>query len=160
MNLLPGLSAVRILGTIALILGLIGAGAWLEHGRMQAKLDRAVAEHNQFKGGVEALGREAERRAAIAALNDLKRKERTDEENARRAADHRRLVERLRAEADRSRGGFLSAVADAARSAEEAEKFRAEFERAYRRLVQRVRAIGDEGDAAVRDLDSAKEWAR
>lgn len=157
---LPGISWVRLATYAAVVLAIYGAGVYTEHGRMQKKLDKAVAAHNQFKGGVAALGQEAIARNAKIALDDLKRKERTDEENTRRARAHDALVRGLRADADRARSGFLSAVGTATRSTEEAEKFRAKFERAYRELVQEVRGVGDDGDAAVRDLDSAKDWTQ
>lgn len=159
MNLLPGVSLLKIGVYAAIIAGLIGFGAYAEHGRMQKKIDKVVAEANQFKGGVAALGQDAIVRNAKIALQDIKRTERANEENDRRIAGLAVTVRGLRADADRSRGGFLSAVGAAARSAEEAEKFRAKFERAYRALVQGVRGVGDDGDAAVIGLDGAKDWA-
>lgn len=158
-NLLPGVSLVKILVYLAIIAGIFGAGVYVEHGRMQKKLDKVTADFNQFKGGVAALGREAAARNAKTALNDIKRKERADEENARRTAALAAAVAKLRADADRTRGGFVSALAAAARRADKAEEFGAKFERAYRELVQEIRAVGDDGDKAVTDLDSAKEWA-
>jgi hypothetical protein len=160
MNLLPGVSLVRIAIYAAIVLGLVATGARLEHSRMQKKLDKAVAEHNQFKGGVAALGHAAEIARVKQILHDLNNKERTDAEHARRTADHRRTVDRLRADADNARSRFLSAIGTASRSVEEAEKFRAKFERAYGILVQEIRGVADTGDAAVTDLDAAKDWTQ
>lgn len=159
MNLLPGVSLVKIGVYVAIVASIFGAGVYVEHSRMQKKLDAEKAAFNQFKGGVAALGHEAAARNALIALNDLKRKERADEENARRTAALAATVRGLRADADRTRGGFVSALAAAARRADKAEEFGAKFERAYRVLVQEIRAVGDDGDAAVVDLDSSKDWA-
>lgn len=159
MNLLPGISLWRIAIYMGVILGLIGTGAYWEHGRMQKKLDAETAAFNQFKGGVAALGLEAEKdRLAKDTWNKLNQ-EKTDEENARKLADSQRATARVRADADSARSGFVSRLAAEARRADKAEEFGAKFERAYRGLIQEVRAVGDDGVACVIDLDSAKDWA-
>ncbi len=159
MNLLPGVSLVKIAVYAAIALAIFGAGGAATYKVMKPQLDKVTAEYNQFKGGVAAAA-EASRQAAVAqALRDHKRKERLDAENAARADLDRNRIAGLRRDADSARSGFLSAVAGEARSAAEAAQFRSKFERAYRTLVDRLRAVGDDGDAAVRDLDTAKEFA-
>lgn len=159
MSFLPGISLIRIAIYATIVLGLIGMGVYWEHSRMQKKLDAKVAEFNQFKGGVDALGREARKEALEKDLWNKILKEKTDEESRSRIAALKRDTDRLRADADRAREGFVSRLTAAARRANKAEEFRSEFERAYRELVQEVRAVGDDGVACMIDLDAAKGWA-
>ena len=123
------------------------------------RLTSEKAAFNQFKGGVAALGMEAAKDAANKDTWNKLNKEKADGENRNRAAALKRDVDRVRADADRAREGFVSQLTAAARRADKAEEFGTKFERAYRELVQEVRGVGDEGTAAVIDLDSAKDWA-
>ena len=61
----------RILVVLAIVAGLVGTGAYLEHGRMQKKVDAVQAAYDQFKGGVAALGKAAEIATAKKTLDDL-----------------------------------------------------------------------------------------
>ena len=160
---------VRIAFLAAIVLGLMGAGAAIEHRRMAKKLDAmtalrdaAVTQYNQFKGGVAALGREAAARNATIALADLKRKERADEEHARRTADDRRTIERLRADAARrdSRGGSVSAAPAGSRCPEGQVCFdRAEYQRAIGEFDREARRLADEGTQVTTDLNAAITWS-
>ena len=161
MTLPAGLSLVRLGVYAAIILGLMGVGAWFEHGRMQKKLDAAVAEHNQFKGGVEALGRAALAQAKLDTQLALLRKEQADEENRKRTTALTATIRGLRNERDDARRRFLSAAPAGSQCPEGQACFdRAEFERAYGDLVGEVRALADEGTQVTIDLDTAKGWAR
>lgn len=124
------------------------------------RLEAVKKEYATFKGGAAALGEQAKAAAARQALHDLKNKERTDDENARRIADFRAAIAQLRDERDRARGGFVSAATSCPASPDAAAEFRAEYQRAYGALVAGLRGLGDEGSKAVIDLDSAKAWAR
>lgn len=162
MNLLPGISLFRIGLYAALAAGLFGAGAYLEHGRMQKKLDLEVARHNQFVGGVEALGHQAAAANAKIALADITRKERTDVEHDRRtraAADTIRRL-RLAAGARDSRGG--SAAPSPAASGCPAGQVcfdRAEYQRAIGAFDSGARRLADEGTQVTLDLNAAIGWA-
>ncbi len=163
MNLLPGVSLLRIGVYAALIASIYGAGAYFEHNRMQKKLDAAVAQHNQFKGGVAALGHEAAARNAKIALNDIKRKERADEEHARRTAADRRTIGRLRADAALrdSRGGSAApAPAGSGCPAEQVCFDRAEYQRALGAFDSGARRLADEGTQVTTDLNTARDWAQ
>ena len=149
----------RLAGYALLVAGIFGAGVYAEHGRMQKKLEAKTAEFERFKGAVAAIGAEAARRTALTDATNHRNKERTDEENRKRADTERRAIRRLRADADSARRSFTAQVGALTRRAETAEKFGANFDRAYRPLVDELRAIGDGGSAAVRNLDSAKDWA-
>lgn len=161
-NLLPGVSLVRIGIYAAIVAGIYGAGAYFEHGRMQKKLDAAVAVHNQFKGGVAALGHDAIARNAKIALQDLKKKERADEENERRTAALAGVVRGLRADAASrdSRGGSAAPAPAASRCSEEQVCFdRPEYQRAIGAFDSGARRLADEGTKVNTDLDTAIRWA-
>lgn len=160
MNFLPGVSLARIAIYAAIVLGLIGFGARLEHNRMQKKLDKVTAEYNQFKGGVAALGAAAKTAAAKKALEDVKAKERADENRARIAADNRRAIDRMRADADRARGrGLPAAPAGSGCPAALVCYDRAALERADRERRDAIRKLADEGTAVEIDHREAVKWA-
>lgn len=160
MNLFPAISLTRMLVTAGIILAIAGFGARLEHNRMQKKLDKAVAEHNQFKGGVAALGRAAEIEVAKRTLADMKAKERADEESKRRDAATRATIAGLRADADSARRGLLQARPANSECPEALVCFDADaFERANGERREAVRRLADEGTQVETDLDVAREWA-
>ena len=160
MNLLPGLSLVKILVYLAIVAALVGLGARLEHNRMQKKLDKAVAEHNQFKGGVAALGEAAKTAAAVKALQDIKAKERADENTKRNLERSRSDIARLRADADRARGGRLPAApAGSGCPAAWVCYDRAALERADRARRDSIRSAADRGTEVEINHREAVEWA-
>lgn len=160
MNLLPGMSLLKIGIYAAIILGLIGTGVYFEHGRMQKKLDAEVAKYNQFVGGVAALGVAAERTAALADATNARNKERADEENRKRTAAVNATIRSLRAARDDARRRLLSAAPAGSKCPDGQACFDgADFERAYGKLVGELRAIADEGTQVTTDLNTAKRWA-
>ncbi len=167
MNLLPGVSLVKIGIYAAIILGLVGFGARMEHNRMQPKLDKVTAEFNQFKGGVTALGRAAQLKAELQARKDLKAKELADE-NAKAAADRNRTdIGRMRADADRTRGSGLPGAPAGSKCPpaqicfdvgifESADRARRD---ALRQRRETVRGIADQGTQVEIDHNEAIHWA-
>lgn len=160
---LPVIPWIRLATYAAIVLAIFGAGVYVEHGRMQKKLDKVTASFNQFKGGVAALGSDAVARNAKTALDDIKRKERADEENDRRRADDQRTIGRLRADAAArdSRGGSAAPAPAASRCAEGQVCFdRAEYQRAIGEFDQAARRLADEGTQVTSDLETARTWAQ
>jgi hypothetical protein len=156
--------ALPKLGTIVLILGTaFGAGAWLNGTRWESKYALLLNEYQQLKGGVAALGHEAEARNAKQALADIKSKERADEQNRRQHAADIDTITRLRRDADRARGSVVPAAPAGSSRPDLACFDRAELERgngeALGRLREGARRVADKGTAAAVDLDTARAWA-
>lgn len=166
-NLLPGVSTAQlaVVALKALVLAIVvamifGAGVYWEHERMDKVLTKERAEANQFKGGVTALGHDAEVRAAKQRLADIKAKERADEEKDRLLAGNRSTIERMRAAADAARGSLLStAPADTRCPAGWVCYDAAELERADRERRDALRAIADKGTALILRYSTAVDWA-
>lgn len=162
-NLLPGVSLVRIGIYAALVAGIYGAGAYFEHNRMQKKVDAVTAEFNRFKGGVEALGREALANAKLAEQMALLRKEQADEEHRKRTAALAATVRGLRADAATrdTRGGSVPAAPAGSVCPEGQTCFdRTEYQRALGAFDRGARQLADEGTQVTIDLDIAKGWAK
>jgi len=160
MNFLPSISLARIAVYAAIVLAIFGAGAYAEHKRMQPKLDKVTNEYNQFKGGVAALGQAAKTAAAKKALEDLKAKERADE-NAKRNTDRNRTdIARVRDAADRARGsGVPAAPPGSACPAAWVCFDAAAYERATGERRAEVRRIADKGTQVEIDHNEAIDWA-
>lgn len=168
MNLLPGVSLVRIAVYASVVLGLMGAGAWLEHGRMQkkvdavrVKLDSQIAKHERFVGGVEALGLDARKDALEKDMWNTLNKRKADEDHARRLAADRRTIDGLRADAAArdSRGGSGAENPGGSRCPEGQVCFdRAEYQRATGEFDQRARQLADEGTKVTQDLNTCIGW--
>lgn len=159
MNFLPGVSLVKILVYAAIVLGLMAAGARLEHNRMQPKLDKVTAEYNQFKGGVAVLGRAATIAAEKQKLADIKAKERTDEQSKVAVASNRTAIKRVRDANDARRGGLRAAPAGSECPAAWICFDAAAFERADGERRSAVRGLADEGTEVGIRLKMAIEWA-
>jgi hypothetical protein len=159
MNLLPGVSLVKIGIYAAIVAFIFGAGVSCEHKRIQPKLDKVTNEFNQFKGGVAALGRAAAERATAQARRDLLMKERADE-NAKAAADRNRTdIKRVR-DANDSRSRGLSAAPSGSKCPASQVCFDAgEFERANGERRAAVRRLADEGTQVEIDHNEAIKWA-
>jgi hypothetical protein len=148
-----------ILATKTLLIATVATGLVLGGGLMwqTKRLADVRAEFSEYRGGVEALGRQAEARARAQIESDRKIKELTDAENAAAVANLTATVGRLRKQL--AGGGGLSAAAPAAGGPDAACYDRAEFAGALRRLDEGFLGIAAEGAAAVADLNSAKRWA-
>lgn len=119
-----------------------------------------AAEHNRFKGSVEAAGRAQRDAAIVQAAEAIKQKEQADEDYKRRAAADRRTIDGLRKQLDAardSRGGVVPPSPAGSACPDGLVCFdRAEFERAHGILLERVRGVADEGSAVTRTLDTVK----
>ena len=130
------------------------------HGRQQAKYEVLLAKHNQFVGGVKALGSAAEVAAAKRKLLDIKAKEYADEKNRTDLAAARTRIAKLRAARNDSRGGSVSATPAGSRCPDGAVCFdRAEYQRAVGDFTAGARRLADEGTQVSTDLNTAREWA-
>lgn len=104
------------------------------------------------------LQAEAKRATAVRAAQELKNKERTDEENRNRRGAADRELARLR---DELASRPLTPAAPPATSRPDLICFdRAEFDRALREFEGEAAEIAGAGAACTVDLDSAKGWAR
>ena len=151
---------------IALLMAALSASVGIQTHRLhssQAETAKVQGDYDQFKGGVAALGHEAEVRNAKQALADLKAKEIADEENLRTHAADRADIKRLRDDADRARRSPVPEAPAGSKRPDLACFDRTEFEQGYGILAQRLRdgarRIADQGTQATIDLDTAKRWA-
>ena len=151
---------IKLLG-IGLVLASAFALGWKINGdRWEVKYLRLDSQYQSFSAGVAALGEKAKTRNAVVELNNLKNKERADEENRRTTAGLRADVKRLRDERDYARGSIVPAAPAGSASPDVTCADRAELERALREFVTETRGLMDEGSAAVTDLNTAKQWAQ
>ena len=148
---------------IAAVIG-FGTGWQVNGWRWESNYQRLEAEYNKFKGGVAALGEQAKTKNAIQALNDLKLKERTDEQNRIDRAADRAAITRLRDDADRARRSPLPPAPAGSSRPDLLVLDRAEFERAHGEALSRLRdgarRLADEGTAATIDLNTGKMWLK
>jgi hypothetical protein len=129
----------------------------------KAETAQVRAEHNQFVGGVEALGREATKEALERDLWNTIHKRKTDEENARSRAAADRTIAGLRADAAArdTRGGSLSEAPAGSKCPDGQTCFStSEYQRALGEFDQEARRLADEGTSVTTDLNSAKRWAK
>lgn len=133
------------------------------------RLTACKAEYAKFVGGVEALGKAAQKAAQDKAMQDKLFKENADAENARTTdglrADLDAARKRLRDE--RARGRTLSAPAATAASPDKTCFNPALLAGAIQRLdegigrfEEGVLGIVESGSQAVIDLDTARRWAQ
>ena len=75
-------------GVICLLLAVVaGAAALKMHQHDQTKYDALADDFAKFRGGVAALGEQAEKAAKTRELEDLATKKRADDENAKTKRD-------------------------------------------------------------------------
>jgi hypothetical protein len=111
----------------------------------------------QYRGAVEAAGKAQELRTEARIAHDGLLKEEADEDN-RQAHDRlAATIARLRRDAG---SRVLPTAAACPASPEGADRLRADHQRAYRDLVDGLRAEALRGDKSIVDLNTAKEWAR
>lgn len=149
----------RILLYAAIAAALAGAGAVGASKYYGSRLKALQAEYDQFKGGVEALGRAAEKRKAEIELSNKLSKEKADRENKDAASRLLADVKRLRDERDRARGSIVPSAPADSRSPDLACFARTELESAIGELVGQLRGISQEGDQTALSLKVAREWA-
>lgn len=135
-------------------------GAAKMHEHDQVKYDKLEVEYSKFKGGVEAIGVQAQADTKAKEAKDKTRKETADHENLRTIADLNSAITRLRDDADRTRGGFVPGAPAGSSRADLACFDRPALESAVRDLVVEVRGQADKGTAATVDLNTARKWAQ
>lgn len=147
-----------------LALVVFGAGYGTAHHFDGKRYDKLAAEYNQFKGGAEAVGREAFKAAERQTANDIKRRNDTDAKHRARTAADSDTIARLRAERDsaRSAGGGVVPASPAGSVCPEglACYSREALESALRGFTSEIRGLADEGAKVERELGAAREWAR
>lgn len=139
---------------VLVVLGILGTYA----GAMRLQRDAVRADYAEFRTKVAQAAEAAAAEALKHTIADEKRKEQADAEHAQTVADLAGRVKRLRDA--RPSGRLLSAAPACPASPEGAARYRAEYQRAYRDLVDGLRAEADRGSKAVTDLNSAKLWAK
>lgn len=152
---------VRLLILAGIASALLGAGAYWEHGRMQAILNLQVAKYNQFVGGTEAISRQATIDAEKQRLADIKAKERADESHDLRVALRDRTIAKLRADAQErdSRGGSVPAAPTGSKCPDGQVCFdRAEYQRALGEFDSEARRGADEGTKVTEEFDTVVKW--
>lgn len=141
-----------------LILEVVIVGLLVAYGiTMRTERDIARAEYSEFRREVAIAAQAAAEQALKKTIADEKRKEEADADNLRLRGDLDLLTRRLRDTHSDSR--FLSAATTCPSSPEEAAKYKAEYERAYRKFVSGLRDLGDECSGETIDLNTAKVWA-
>ena len=122
------------------------------------RLASCKAEFAEFKGGVEAIGKAAEKAAKDKAMQDKLFKEKADAQNTSALASLRATVKRLR---DASPSGSFVPPAPAGASRPDLACYsRPEYLGATGNLVEGLRRLADEGAEAAVGLNTAKEWAK
>lgn len=117
----------------------------------------AELDFEKYRGGVEALGRQAEERTAKVIATHKLLTEKSNAENATAISSFRSRIASLR-NAIPSSGIVPAAPATSARPDLIAFD-RAEFIGATGNLIDGIRRIADEGSTATVDLNSARTWA-
>ena len=152
----------RLLVYAAICAALVGAGAVGASRYYAPRLKALQAEYDQFRGGVEALGRAAIERRQKQERADQLAKEKADRENSRAVADFKRTIDGLRLAADSSRRGELPSPPAGSSRPDLICLDRAEYQREdgilTQRLLQGARGLADEGSKATIDLNSGKDW--
>ena len=137
----------------AVILSLTGA-VYVQTARLTA----CKAEYANFVGGVEALGKAAEKAAKDKEAMDKILKEKADAQNTRAITDLRATVKRLRDE--RTRASSVPAAPAGSRDPSLACFDRAELAGAVGNLEAGMEGLVAEGAEAAVGLNTAREWAK
>ena len=151
----------RILLMAAIAAALAGAGAVGASKYYGPRLKALQAEYDQFKGGVEALGRAASLRAKEIDEANKKRKVSADDENRRSTDSLKRTIDGLRDERAKrdTAGGFVSQPAPGSLGLKLACYDSAKLDDALRRLDRGIQGLVAEGDQRTVDLNSVRKWA-
>lgn len=144
-----------VIAVAALVFGL---AAWGQ--KMRGERDEIRAEYAEYRKTIAEAAVKAAEDALKRTIADTLHKEKIDAAHAKAVARLNADVGRMRRERDDARSSFLSAATSCPASPEGADRYRAEYQRAYRDFVSGLRAEGDRGSKAVVDLNAAKEWAK
>jgi len=136
-------------------LGIGAAPAWFYQG---ARIDAVQAKYDLFVEQVKSIGELAEADAKHADAINNKRKEKTDAELKKIAADNAGLAKRLRDA--RARGGYLPGAAAGASHPDRICFDRAGLESTMGFIDAGGAGIAEKGNAARLGLDGVKRWAQ
>lgn len=142
----------------ALVLGLMGFGAYKMHQHDARAYDKLETTYLTFKSGVEAEGKRAQKEADQQKAADLAAKEKADENHKNAVAGLTAQLERLRRQ--HPPGGTVPAA-----PADSAKPQLACFDRtllggAVDGLLADLQRQAGSGAAATVDLDNAKGWTQ
>ena len=151
----------RGIGEIYLVAGAVVIAMGAAIAIQTYRLNELRIEYAEFKAGVEALGRAAEKSAKEKEAKDKLAKEQADAANAKTTATLNAAISKLRAQ--RPRTIFLPAAPAGSNRPDLACFDRAEYQRAdgeaTGRLFAGARSLADEGTKNTVDLDTGKGWA-
>lgn|SRR3990167_1111192 len=116
------------------------------------------ANFDSFKGGVEALGKQAQERVRLRTVADKSFKEKADAQNKLLRSNLTIALNSLRIKYTGS--GGLSAPAPSPASPDRICFDPAKLDRALRNLGQGLLGIVETGSQAIIDLDSVKQWVK
>lgn len=155
-----GFIQLPLLGWAAVAAGMVIAGLGIALKVQSARLESCQNEYATFKAEVKALGEAAIRAAKQRELDDQKRKEQADAENAKTRRDMAGVYDAYKRLRDqRAAGGFLPPAASGSSRPDRACFERAELERTLGTIDAGGAGIAKEGDEARIDLDTAKRWS-
>jgi hypothetical protein len=159
-RIVPNMGFISLSLTGWLIVGasVLFAGMGIALKVQSSRLDACKAEYAAFVAQVKAQGEIAEKQAKEQELKDKKAKEKADAENKANRDRIADLTKRLR-DAN-SRSSLVSAPQAGSRKPEVACYSRADLDRALSRFEERIAGLLAEGDSAITDLNTAKEWLR
>lgn len=155
---MPQKLIIELAVIIAVVLTLLGTGAYFMHKHDKKAYDKLNNTYLTFKAGVEVLGKQAIKEKAAKEAADKQRKENADKENTKLQTDLAAANKRLRD--TRASGGYLPPASAASKRPEVATINRTEFESAVKRLDAGVSGLVEKGDQARVDLDTARRWAQ
>lgn len=156
-----GFIALPMMGWVAIAAGVVILGLGIAVKVQTARLDSVKAEYAGFVAQVEAQGKAAAKVAQAQIAADKLKKERADREHAntkRNLADIYDAYRRLRD--SRAAGGIVPPAASGSPSPERACFNRPALDNAVSALDRGTTKILERGDAAIADLNTAKEWAK
>lgn len=146
---------MMLYGALAALLAFAGVSGYAY---VQTKrLDACKQEYARFQADVQAKGEAAQRESARIDAENAKRKEKSDAERKRLLTINAGLADRLRDNASRS---SLPETPGTAASPATACFDRAQLDAAIQRFTTGTARLATEGDAALTDLELAREWAR
>jgi len=140
------------LGSLAVIT-LVSGYAYIQTKRLEA----CKTEFQVFKSEVERLGNEAKVKSELINKQNLKLKEKADEELRKLRISNADLSKRVR---DNAGSSFVPRT-EASTGKSDLACFDTEaLDGAIKRFAERVTGITEQGQSAVTELDNAKRWAQ
>jgi len=148
-----GLTLYAAIGA-AVIIGLLSIALKVQSSRLEA----TKAEYAAFVATTKAIGEKAQAEAKLKETQDKLAKEKADNENQTNRARLAVLTKRLRD--SNSGSSLLPAIPTNAGSAETITFDRPSLDRALSSYEEGIAGLIEEGDKAIIDLNTAKQWAK